>query len=82
MVFGSHLISVDDDSRMIVWEIETGEIFNETQFDKESFQISCICHPATYLNKMLLGSHQGSIKLFNVRTNKMIYEFKGDSIEH
>lgn len=75
--FGSHLISVDSQSEMKVWDIETEEIYNQTNFDINTFAVSAICHPATYLNKILLGSRQGGLKLFNLKTNKLIYEFKG-----
>lgn len=42
-----------------------------------TFTISCILHPSTYLNKVLLGSQQGSLQLWNVRTQKLIFTFKG-----
>lgn len=34
-------------------------------------------HPSTYLNKILVGSEEGSLELWNVRTMKCIYTFKG-----
>ena len=46
-------------------------------FDLESFQVACAVHPSTYLNKILLGSRQGQLQLWNIRTNKLIYAFTG-----
>lgn len=37
----------------------------------------CAVHPSTYLNKILLGSQQGQLQLWNIRTNKLIYTFTG-----
>ena len=53
------------------------EIYGELNFDLDSFQVTCAVHPSTYLNKILLGSHQGQLQLWNVRTNKLIYTFTG-----
>ena len=36
-----------------------------------------VVHPSTYLNKLLLGSKQGQLQLWNIRTNKLIYTFAG-----
>jgi U3 small nucleolar RNA-associated protein 21 len=33
-------------------------------------------HPITYLDKILFGSKQGSIQLWNIKTAKQIYSFK------
>ncbi|KAL1358979.1 hypothetical protein HN51_004208 [Arachis hypogaea] len=34
-------------------------------------------HPDTYLNKVLVGSEQGPMQLWNISTKKNIFEFKG-----
>ena len=44
------------------------ELYGEIQFNVDSFRITAIMHPATYLNKILLGSQQGSLQLWNIRT--------------
>ena len=36
-----------------------------------------MCHPATYLNKVVLGSRQGRLQLWNVRSRALVYEFAG-----
>ena len=53
------------------------ELYGEIHFDSESFQIMSVVHPSTYLNKLLLGSKQGQLQLWNIRTNKLIYTFAG-----
>ncbi|XP_043269880.1 WD repeat-containing protein 36 [Venturia canescens] len=75
--FGAHLISVDENSNIKIWDIKTEEIFLELNFGNEIFKITTILHPNTYINKILLGSEQGSLQLWNIKTTKVIYTFKG-----
>ncbi|XP_040613975.1 WD repeat-containing protein 36 isoform X2 [Mesocricetus auratus] len=75
--FGDHVISVDTDSVLIIWHIYSEEEYLQLTFDKSVFQISTILHPSTYLNKILLGSEQGSLQLWNVKSNKLLYTFPG-----
>lgn len=41
----------------------------------ENFSITVMMHPDTYLNKIILGSQQGILQLWNVKTKKLIYTF-------
>ncbi|CAH3115617.1 unnamed protein product [Pocillopora meandrina] len=75
--FGSNLISVDEDSTVRIWIIETTELYLEMEFNAENFYITCLMHPSTYLNKILLCSKQGQMQLWNIKTNKLIYTFSG-----
>lgn len=47
------------------------------EFDIKSFGITSAVHPSTYLNKVLLGSRQGGLQLWNIRHNKLLYTFTG-----
>ncbi|XP_037229737.1 WD repeat-containing protein 36 [Falco rusticolus] len=75
--FGDHVISVDVDNVLIVWNIQLEEEYLQVDFDKATFAVSAILHPSTYLNKILLGSEQGSLQLWNIRSNKLLYSFPG-----
>ncbi|KAK2499927.1 hypothetical protein MC885_008710, partial [Smutsia gigantea] len=75
--FGDHVISVDTDSILIIWHIYSEKEYLQLTFDKSVFKISAILHPSTYLNKILLGSEQGSLQLWNVKSNKILYTFLG-----
>eukprot|EP00730_Choanoeca_flexa_P004159 TRINITY_DN11617_c0_g3_i1.p2 TRINITY_DN11617_c0_g3~~TRINITY_DN11617_c0_g3_i1.p2 ORF type:complete len:323 (+),score=69.83 TRINITY_DN11617_c0_g3_i1:33-971(+) len=44
-------------------------------FDVMQFTLTTMLHPSTYLNKLLLGSQQGVLQLWNIRTQKLIYTF-------
>jgi U3 small nucleolar RNA-associated protein 21 len=74
--FSSQLIAIDESNELKIWNIETKEEYLTLKFDKTQFEISCCMHPATYLNKILLGSKQGSLQLWNIKTSKLIYTFK------
>jgi len=43
------------------------ELENEIQFHS-SFVATTLVHPATYLNKILVGSKDGELQLWNTRT--------------
>ncbi|KAM9329979.1 WD repeat-containing protein 36 [Gastrophryne carolinensis] len=75
--FGDHVISVDAKNIVIIWDVQSEEEYLQLHFDKNSFEISAIMHPSTYLNKVLLGSQQGTLQLWNVKSNKLLYTFKG-----
>eukprot|EP00118_Oscarella_pearsei_P001965 m.9054 g.9054 ORF g.9054 m.9054 type:complete len:895 (+) comp21044_c0_seq2:11-2695(+) len=75
--FGEHLISVDDDNEVKIWNSRTTELHSEMEFDALTFRITAVMHPSTYLNKILFGSRQGLMQLWNIKTNQLIYTFKG-----
>ena len=39
----------------------------------EGFTPTCICHPDTYLNKVLIGATDGRVLLLNANTGKHIH---------
>ena len=46
-------------------------------------EVTCICHPPTYLNKILVGGLGGQLELWNIRSMDRIHSFKcisGDAI--
>ncbi|KAL2912352.1 rRNA-processing protein utp21 [Polyrhizophydium stewartii] len=75
LVLGELLFSVDLDNAIRMWDFKAREYVNEISLGR-NFTVTSILHPSTYLNKVLLGSQQGSMQLWNVRSMKMIYEFK------
>ncbi|CAK9880713.1 unnamed protein product [Sphagnum jensenii] len=80
--FGQHILSIGAEGRLLVWPAcgsESGaqvEPVGELLF-RNTFTPTCLMHPDTYLNKILIGSEEGSLQLWNISTCKMIYEFKG-----
>jgi U3 small nucleolar RNA-associated protein 21 len=75
--FGTHLLSVDESSTLKVWNIKDETLLLELNFSNNIFKITTMMHPDTYMNKILLGSEQGQLQLWNIKQMKMIYIFKG-----
>ncbi|XP_022111358.1 WD repeat-containing protein 36-like [Acanthaster planci] len=75
--FGDHLVSVDEDSLLKIWDIKSTEIYLEIQFDNHVFEVTALMHPTTYLNKILVGSRQGTMQIWNIKSNKLVYSFSG-----
>lgn len=75
--FGPHLISVDESSNLKVWDIKAESLYLELSFDNNVFHVTTALHPSTYINKILLGSQQGKLQLWNIRTSKVLYTFSG-----
>jgi len=75
--FGPKLISVDKDSLLKVWDIKDGSEYLEMTFNNAKTKVTSLCHPSTYMDKVLVGSKQGHIQLWNIKSTKMIYTFKG-----
>ncbi|XP_019740918.1 WD repeat-containing protein 36 [Hippocampus comes] len=75
--FGDQLISADGSGLVIVWDVHRGDVYVELNFDPTTFDVSAMMHPSTYLNKVLLGSSQGALQLWNLKTSKLLYTFAG-----
>ncbi|GMF40092.1 unnamed protein product [Phytophthora fragariaefolia] len=76
LTVGTVLFSLDDERSVLVWDLLTMEKVDELTFP-DGFTPTVIMHPDTYLNKILVGSKEGALQLWNVRKMKCIYEFKG-----
>ncbi|XP_055327794.1 WD repeat-containing protein 36-like [Paramacrobiotus metropolitanus] len=75
MPFGELIVAVARNS-LIVLERDSGNVYLELPF-ASTFKISCLCHPATYINKIVLGSEQGSLQLWNVHSATNLFQFAG-----
>lgn len=53
------------------------ESISQTIFAENVFNISSMCHPTGYGDKLLLGSSQGPLQLWKTLTRKPIYWFRG-----
>ncbi|PIN27151.1 WD repeat protein [Handroanthus impetiginosus] len=80
LLFGENILSTDVKGNIYIWAFKgvsqnlspVGHILLENKFTP-----SCIMHPDTYLNKVIIGSQEGGLQLWNISTKKKLYEFKG-----
>ena len=75
-VIGSTIVSVDVENTMKV-SLDNGSLYLTWRFSSDTFKITVLFHPPTYLNKVLIGSKQGGLQLLNIKTSKVIYQFAG-----
>ncbi|KAF5330287.1 hypothetical protein D9619_005332 [Psilocybe cf. subviscida] len=74
-IFGSQLLALTENGDyMLIWNTSSGELESTISFDADFSAIS-ILHPATYLNKVVVASTQGSMQLWNTRTQTCIHKF-------
>uniref|UniRef100_A0A1I7UA09 WD_REPEATS_REGION domain-containing protein n=1 Tax=Caenorhabditis tropicalis TaxID=1561998 RepID=A0A1I7UA09_9PELO len=78
-LMGTQLIAIDTSSGIHVIDTPDDQFQKSLHMEgSESFEISSICHPSTYLNKIVLGSSQGRLRIVNIRSGKVIHEFQRD----
>ncbi|KAH8310696.1 hypothetical protein KR044_002569 [Drosophila immigrans] len=70
--FGGNLIAVDRGNVLKVWNIRTDDVYLDVPFQKEEFHITAMAHPPTYINKIVLGSQQGQLKIMNIKKNNIL----------
>ncbi|KAI8333218.1 Utp21 specific WD40 associated putative domain-containing protein [Blakeslea trispora] len=75
IILGAYIAALCDDNTLKLWDTTTGELYTEIEFGDE-FTATHMLHPSTYLNKILVASTQGTMQIWNIRTNKMIHQFK------
>ncbi|XP_050328078.1 WD repeat-containing protein 36 [Bactrocera neohumeralis] len=75
--FAAHLIAVDEANVLRVWDIAKEEVYLELQFNADEFLITALAHPPAYLNKIVLGSQQGMLKIWNIKENRLVFTFAG-----
>ncbi|KAJ3134339.1 WD repeat-containing protein 36 [Geranomyces variabilis] len=74
LVFGDLLLALCSDNVIRMWDHSSGEYYNEITFP-DTFRVTAVVHPSTYVNKILLASQQGSMQLWNIRTLRLLHEF-------
>ncbi|EFA78771.1 WD40 repeat-containing protein [Heterostelium album PN500] len=79
LVLDNILLSLSKNNELMMWDLESRVKFTSQlpSIDAKQFRITTMFHPANYFNKVLLGSEQGSLQLWNLKTKKMIYSFAG-----
>lgn len=72
--FGDFLIALNKKPSILVWDTTSFELLKEIQL-QDTFTPSCFLHPDTYINKIVIGSKEGRLQLWNINSGRLIYEF-------
>ncbi|BET00960.1 Utp21 specific Hypothetical protein associated putative domain [Nesidiocoris tenuis] len=75
LILGSVLISVCEGNVVKIWRRGFGQLTASIPLSSD-FTVTALVHPQTYLNKVLMGSEQGGLELWNIRTAALIHKFK------
>uniref|UniRef100_A0A1I7XVK5 WD_REPEATS_REGION domain-containing protein n=1 Tax=Heterorhabditis bacteriophora TaxID=37862 RepID=A0A1I7XVK5_HETBA len=67
-------VIVDDQSGIRVFDISNQQMKLHLE-GVSNFTVTAVVHPSTYTNKILLGSSNGTMRLINIRSGRLIYEF-------
>lgn len=73
---GDNLLALSESGVFQYYNIKDRELYTQIDFPTEKFQPTSFLHPSTYLNKILFGSQQGTMQLWNIKHRKLIHEFK------
>ena len=77
LVLGDALLSLGRDRRLLVWRIGDYAAPQQTVLLPEGFDPTCMAHPDTYLNKVVVGAEDGRLQLWNFASGRLVYEFAG-----
>jgi U3 small nucleolar RNA-associated protein 21 len=72
LTMGSTLVSACAQGLVVAWQLPGGELICQVH---AGFTPTALLHPATYLNKVLLGSPSGVMQLWNLRSRARVHEF-------
>ena len=75
--FGDVLVSLGADGTANIWNLKEGSLHGALPLSEDLSAPSLVMHPSTYLNKVVVANGEGDMELWNVRTLKRVYRFKG-----
>lgn len=70
LVFGEWVIGAFDGA-LVVWRRESGEVYTEMEITA----VTAVCHPSSYLNKVVVARRNGNLEIWNVKTRWVKYIF-------
>ena len=74
LTIGDTLVTVCAEGLVVAWSLPSGEVSSRMH---AGFAPTALAHPATYLNKIVLGAPDGRMQLWNMRSQAKVYEFAG-----
>lgn len=71
-VFGSWIVGVCE-TQLLVWKSSTLEFYTSLRGISPIQFTSCVSSLPTFLNKIIVGRHDGSAEIWNVSSGKLVY---------
>eukprot|EP00879_Flechtneria_rotunda_P017827 GHRR01018686.1.p1 GENE.GHRR01018686.1~~GHRR01018686.1.p1 ORF type:complete len:180 (+),score=43.21 GHRR01018686.1:612-1151(+) len=77
LVLADQLLSLGRNSKLLVWKIGDYQQPQTIIDFGPDFKPTCMIHPDTYINKVVVGGQDGSLQLWNFVTGQLVHTFKG-----
>ena len=75
LALGDALLSLGRDGRLCVWTLGAYAAPARTIELPAGFAPTCMAHPPTYVNKILVGAEDGRVALYNFATGRALHVF-------
>lgn len=84
---GDNMLALTESgASILIWSLSKNHLIRELSICRpvadtdDVFEATCILHPSTYVDKVLLGSSQGHLQLYNFRTSTLIYTIRRQTL--
>jgi U3 small nucleolar RNA-associated protein 21 len=74
---GDHLLSLGRDGLLLLWRVGQYDGPEASLRLPAGFAPTCMTHPDTYVNKVLVGAADGRMQLWNFAAGRLLHEFPG-----
>mmetsp|Transcript_13275 Transcript_13275/g.24902 ORF Transcript_13275/g.24902 Transcript_13275/m.24902 type:complete len:864 (-) Transcript_13275:28-2619(-) len=71
-VLGDYLLALNQSAQLIVWDAESGDLKHSFLLGSAS---TCMEHPPTYLNKVVVACKGPTLSLLNVKTGTRVFDY-------
>jgi U3 small nucleolar RNA-associated protein 21 len=79
ILFGGTMCGISlDGQRLFIWDVQAKELSTTIEFE-EDFTATHVIHPSTYLNKVVVTSKEGGMRIINIQTRQIIHSFSSDT---
>lgn len=77
LALGEQLLVLYAGGLLAVWHVGVYDKPEHELRMPEGWEPRCMCHPDTYLNKIVIGGADGRLLLFNIVSGALLYTFEG-----
>ncbi len=72
LAFGSYICATTTKNQLLVYDLNTLELHIHITLSIQG-DVTCLLHPPTYLNKLVVGDSEGRLQIWNIRTGSIIH---------
>lgn len=72
LTFGNYVCAINENQDLLVYNSQSQELHTQISLRKDT-EATCLLHPDTYLNKVVIGTADGRLEIWNIRTGNLIH---------